>query len=199
MSFPTSENLFKRIKTDRSISSSHVTIGYYDSVLDKYLEKRFSAWKEIKNGGDIPWHRVYYFKYMDQVVWDRNTKTYAPDKLISIQKNLPEEFKIISYNVLSEKLSERKDKIMDYLITSNPSIVCLQEVEDVLINGLKQLNEYELAVTDMKHNNIVFMSKFKINAIHIIQMNANKQALKITICDHNNNDVQFIGLHLTSD
>src|SRR5579872_4331710 len=51
----------------------------------------------------------------------------------------------------------------------------------------------------MKNTNVVFLSKYIITSTKIIKLNTSKQALKITIMNHNNNIVQFVGIHLTSD
>src|SRR5277367_6209362 len=114
--FPTSEDFYKRILSDRNISSSHVSIVYFDNVVVKYLEKRVSAWKEVSKGGDVPWHRVYFFKYKDKIIWDRDTKTCNIDELISERRPLKENFKIITYNILNDKtLHERAINIINFI------------------------------------------------------------------------------------
>lgn len=201
--FPTSEEFYKRVLTDRGISSCHVTIVYLDSVLGKHMEKRISAWREISKGGDIPWHRVYAFKYKDKIIWDREKKECLIDEMISSRKNLSDKFKIVSYNILNDKtLDDRKANIINYLVEANPDICCLQEVTDDFVTEIKKnqhLKSYEIAVTDLKTNNIVILSRYTINNITLIRFNSNKQALKVTVCDQNDIEVDFIGVHLTSD
>ena len=201
--FPTSDEFYKRILTDRNISSCHVVIVYLDSMLNKYMEKRISAWREISKGGDIPWHRVYFFKYKDKIIWDREKRLCTIDEMISCRNNIMDSFKIISYNILNDKsLNTRIGDIVSYLLSTDADIICLQEVSDDFINVIKSndiLQKYELAITDLKSNNIVILSKFTINQISLIQLNFHKQAIKITISDKNDMDVDIVGIHLTSD
>ena len=201
--FPTSDEFYKRILTDRNISSCHVSVVYLDSMLNKYMEKRISAWKEISKGGDIPWHRVYFFKYKDQIIWDREKRLCTIDEMISCRNNIMDSFKIVSYNILNDKsLETRTTDIINYLISTDADIICLQEVSGDFINSIKSnpiLQKYEIGITDLKSNNIIILSKFTINQISLIQLNFHKQAIKITISDKNDMDVDIIGIHLTSD
>jgi uncharacterized protein (UPF0248 family) len=197
--FPTFDDIFKRIKSDKRISTAHIYIVYFDSALNKFMDKRFAAWKDIQRGGDIPVHRVYFIKYKDIVIWDRKSKECTIDSIISERNNLPQRFRILSYNILNnETLCDRIGGIVDYIINTNADVVCLQEVSNILLEKLKILPQYELVVTDLKDNNVAFISKCKIDKTDIISMKG-KQALKIIINDQNDMPVQFIGLHLTSD
>ena len=202
-SFPTSVEVFKKIKGNKQISSSHIVIGYLDRILNKNLEKRFSSWKDINNGGDIPWHRVYYFKYKDKIIWDRNTRYYGLNDIISPDIKLEEKISILSYNILdNDSLEKRKEFIVKYLSESNADIICLQEVNESIVDYIREREEfknYEITTTDLKINNIMFLTRQKINNISLINLNSSKQALKIVLNDQNDNEVQFIGIHLTSD
>src|SRR5271166_3487185 len=127
--FPTSEEFYKRIINDRNIASTNVAIIYYDSILDKHLEKNINMWSTTSNGGDIPWHRVYAFKYKDEIIWDRLNKKYSIEGIIECQKKIKSNFKIVSYNILNnETLIDRAADIINYLHSTDADIICLQEV-----------------------------------------------------------------------
>jgi poly(A) polymerase len=66
----TSEEVYHRVRWDPTFDPARFTIGY---------EARRPEPKEIRlcdfsPGGDIPWHRVLYFKADGDIVWDRRTQ-----------------------------------------------------------------------------------------------------------------------------
>ena len=78
-SMKTAGDVRRRIQWDEQINKEEITVGYLD---------RFLGIKECKFGsfdwGDIvladigalaiPEHRIHYFKYKNEVVWDKNTR-----------------------------------------------------------------------------------------------------------------------------
>lgn len=165
------------------------------------MERQISAWREISKGGDIPWHRVYGFKYKDKLIWDREKKECLIDELLIQHNKLQSKFKIVSYNILDDKsFNDRKAHILKYLSTTDSDVICLQEVSGDFITAIKtdsQFQEYEIATTDLITNNIVFLSRCTANNITLIRLNSHNQALKITVRDHNDISIDFIGVHLT--
>jgi endonuclease/exonuclease/phosphatase family metal-dependent hydrolase len=200
--FPTSVNLYKRVLTDRNIQSCHVSIVYFDSVLNKMREKPISAWKEVTKGGDIPWHRVHYFKYKDEIVWDREKRVFTVEKMITnIDRNVGERFKIMTYNILNDKtLSDRTESILRFIEFEDPDVLCLQEMNDEFCKKLKnKFPNRNIVSTDLKLNNITFMTKSQIVATNLITINIHKQAINIILNNHQDVPISFVGIHLTSD
>ncbi|AYV84279.1 MAG: endonuclease/exonuclease/phosphatase family [Hyperionvirus sp.] len=202
--FPTSEALFSRIKTDTNLVGSHVSIVYLDSMKEKYLEKNISTWKNIADGGDIPWHRVHYFKYKDKVIWDRALKKCDLTPIMKASSLIANSFKVVTYNVLSDfylkeitDFSKRKDVIVKYLMEAGADVICLQEVTDLLLDELKGVESYQIAFTDRKGNNVVIMTKCKIVSVRYVTFNESKQAICVGV-ESEWGVVQFVGVHLTS-
>ncbi|VBB17634.1 hypothetical protein YASMINEVIRUS_97 [Yasminevirus sp. GU-2018] len=202
--FPTSEEFYKRVLSDPKIQACHVSIVYFDSVLQKMIPKMATAWKEISKGGDIPWHRVHYFKYKDTVVWNRAEKTCTINELLesSTRSNLNESFSLMTYNILSDDLEDRIDSVLTYIGDSGTDIVCLQEVSNKMVDYIRvwaSAHGYNLSSTDLKANNVVFLAKPNIVKSELVVLNFHKQAIIVTILNHLELEVDFVGLHLTSD
>ena len=69
----TSREVYDRVRWDSRLDPTRFVIGY---------EARMSAPKEVAftafvPGGDIPWHRVVYFREGDAIVWDRRSRLDA--------------------------------------------------------------------------------------------------------------------------
>jgi uncharacterized protein (UPF0248 family) len=73
----TSREVYDRIRWDPRIDPTRFVIGY-ESRLPEPREVAFTAFVP---DGDIPWHRVLYFREGSRVVWDRRTRldTVHPD------------------------------------------------------------------------------------------------------------------------
>jgi len=65
----TSEDIYNQIKWDPAYDSSTCIIGYMDRFEGMH-EISFEEWPT----SDIPFHRVWYFKLGDKVVWDRKKR-----------------------------------------------------------------------------------------------------------------------------
>jgi poly(A) polymerase len=79
-----SKELINRIKWDSNFEPEMLRIGYLDrfvGIMECSLE--------TYDIGDIPMHRIYYLKYDNCLVWDRETKL---DKLSFATS--PSDFKI---------------------------------------------------------------------------------------------------------
>ena len=70
-SLPTSQEIYDRIRWDPGLDESLFTIGYEDRE-QGLQEVPFSCFIP---GGDVPWHRIQYFRMGETVVWDRRTRT----------------------------------------------------------------------------------------------------------------------------
>lgn len=67
----TSREVYDRIRWDARFDPTEFTIGY-EARLETLKEIPFSKYEP---GGDIPWHRLWYFRRGDTIVWDRRTRT----------------------------------------------------------------------------------------------------------------------------
>jgi poly(A) polymerase len=210
--FPTSEEIYARIKSDCIFNQAQVQITYYDGIKDALIDLPFCQWNPIKAGGDIPWHRVYFFKYGYKSIWDREKKVCSMDGLYTILKSMealhtitiPENFRIMTWNILSDhydkqitNLKLRQDSILNYIRNADLHMVCLQEVTNdfyqVLSNQFRE--QYHLAKTDLATNNLVFMSKIPFSSVQLIPVNASKEMLWIKF----SNLLQVFVVHLTSN
>ncbi|GHG97040.1 DUF504 domain-containing protein [Comamonas sp. JC664] len=68
--FTTSREVYHRIRWDERFDPREFVIGYdtHDEVM---AEMPFN---DFVPDGEIPWHRVWYFKRRQQVVWDRRER-----------------------------------------------------------------------------------------------------------------------------
>ena len=75
----TADDVIKRIKWDPSIDSNFILVGYEDRFVG-VLEKGFHdfKWGDIAMAEyhelSIPQHRIVYFKYNDEVIWDKEKR-----------------------------------------------------------------------------------------------------------------------------
>jgi len=65
------EQIFNKIRWDPKYDTSMFTVGYLDRFIG-VMEMSFD--KFIVNPDPIPFHRIYFFKLNDQIVWDREKK-----------------------------------------------------------------------------------------------------------------------------
>jgi uncharacterized protein (UPF0248 family) len=66
----TSEDVYDRIKWDQSFAQDDFIIGY----TDRFRGMMEIPFLEFTPGGDIPYHRIYYFRNSEGFVWDRETR-----------------------------------------------------------------------------------------------------------------------------
>ena len=205
----TSEEIYARILTDSTLTINKFVISYWDSIKKKHIDVPVSNWKPIKNGGDVPWHRVTYIKFNGTIVWDRENKINNIDSCVEAIENnhLGKSFKIVTFNVMSDiyqskmtDMSTRANKIFDYLKQTKAEIICLQEIQKKFLALLKEnFKEYNICHTNVGTNDVVIMSKYKPNSCDTIEFNETKHALAITLNMADGNQILFVGIHLTSD
>ncbi|MFB2918185.1 poly(A) polymerase [Aerosakkonema funiforme] len=66
----TSREVYHRIVWDARLNANAFTIGYRDRRWEERIwEKPLVEWQA---DGDIPWHRIRYFRCQDTIVWDRD-------------------------------------------------------------------------------------------------------------------------------
>lgn len=210
--FPTSEEIYYRFKTDATFNQAKVLITYLDSLKKRFIDLPLCQWKSIKDGGDIPWHRVYYIKYDSKIVWNRDTKTSSIQELaeqLSAEKSfleieITESLRLMTWNVLSDiyekhitNMQLRQDAIFDYIEASNCDIICLQEVTNEFFTALTSRfhGNYQLAKTDLKTNNLAILSKIPFSSFDLVTLNTNKQIL----CVHFAKLMTISVVHLTSN
>ncbi|MBU8898212.1 DUF504 domain-containing protein [Corallococcus sp. M34] len=80
--FPTSREVYHRIRWDPRLDAREFVIGY-DAHGDVLEEMPFGAFVP---DGEIPWHRVWLFKHGRRVVWDRRERLDLLDSLIPHQE-----------------------------------------------------------------------------------------------------------------
>ncbi|QSQ18852.1 DUF504 domain-containing protein [Pyxidicoccus parkwayensis] len=83
--FTTSREVYHRIRWDPRLDAREFSIGY-DAHLEQLEEMPFEAFVP---DGEIPWHRVWYFKRGRQVVWDRRERLDLLDSLIPPEPPAP--------------------------------------------------------------------------------------------------------------
>jgi endonuclease/exonuclease/phosphatase family metal-dependent hydrolase/2'-5' RNA ligase len=213
--FPTSEDLYYRLKTDPTFLESKAIVVYFDIVKNKYFDVPLIKWTPISKGGDIPFHKVYYFKYNNVIIWDRTNKICKIDELIDQLNNRVEillnfPFKILTLNVMSDiyqkqitNMDKRADAICSYLLNSDADIICLQEIMPKfgLILESKLGSIYDISKTDLEINNIWILSKSTIQTMSIIKLGPAKEVLCADISTSNSEIpiIKIYGVHLTSD
>jgi len=68
----TSEDVFNRLRWDEGMEAG-VIVGYEDR-LEGPVEVPFKAFIPISEGGCVPFHRVFYFRREEDVLWDRRRR-----------------------------------------------------------------------------------------------------------------------------
>lgn len=210
---PTSLEIYNRIKTDSTFQEHKGVIVYFDAIKKKYIDTPLTKWTPIDKGGDIPWTRVYYIKYNDKIIWDREKRICLIDDIKSELENITEiseNFKIISLNTLSDKydknitkLDLRKHLIITFIsdsLNDDASIICLQEVNPELGNLITSTfkNQINIFRTNLDDNDIYILSKPTIIKSNIIEISPQKHFPLITVQNENNNEINILGVHLTS-
>ncbi|WP_224372507.1 poly(A) polymerase [Hyalangium versicolor] len=76
--FTTSRELYHRIRWDPRLDAREFVIGY-DAHSEEMEEMPFEAFVP---DGEIPWHRVWYFRRGTEVVWDRRKRLDVLDSLV---------------------------------------------------------------------------------------------------------------------
>ena len=76
----TASDVISRIKWDEELSAKDFTVGYLDRFLG-IMEKGFAdfSWEGLASVDHfidfaIPQHRIQYFKYLDEIVWDKRER-----------------------------------------------------------------------------------------------------------------------------
>ncbi|MFL5346255.1 MAG: poly(A) polymerase [Hyalangium sp.] len=82
--FTTSREVYHRIRWDPRLDAREFVIGY-DAHSEQLEEMPFEAFVP---DGELPWHRVWYFRRGPEVVWDRRKRI---DTLATLVPSAPEE------------------------------------------------------------------------------------------------------------
>lgn len=212
--FPTSEKIYNRIRTDGHLYPNKAMVTYYDSIMQKYMDCPLLKWIPIKNGGDIPWHRVYFIKYDNDIIWDRENKICTIDEVaqrVNEIKCLDKMIKIITLNVMSDvfekkitDIKKRKEKLIEYIFASNANICCLQEVSLELLNAIVEYNQnngkkYDIVNTQIGENDLCILTTATIIGSSTVKLNPMKEIIIATVNDVNNEQLKIFNVHLTSD
>jgi hypothetical protein len=208
----TSIDIYNRIKTDNSFQEHKAIICHFDAIKKKYIDTPLSKWIPIDKGGDIPWTRVYYFKYDGKIIWDREKRLCLIDEIkSSLQsvKKIGEKISVLSLNTLSDKyeknitkLDIRKNIIIQFLDEKlkMTDIICLQEVNPELGNLIteKFKNLYNIHRSNLDDNDIYIITSLTIIKSDVIEISLQKHFPYICVIDENENEFYIYGIHLTS-
>jgi len=205
----TSREIYAWILNSPEFKPSNFTISYFDAIKKKYIDVALLKWKPIDRAvdpGDIPWTRVYFIKWKDQIVWNRETRFCDLTQAIEKDQFLPNQFSIMSFNILSDaydknvtNMDKRLPLLTEFITNSNMDIICLQEIIDKVLPELNKTG-YLCHKTDTKTNNVVILSK--IPPIHYATISlggAEKQAIICTYLFEGGIKLNIAGIHLTSD
>jgi endonuclease/exonuclease/phosphatase family metal-dependent hydrolase/2'-5' RNA ligase/uncharacterized protein (UPF0248 family) len=206
----TSEECYNRIMTDPSLDKNAFEIVYMDAIKQKYMNVSVTKWKPIKNGGDVPWHRVDYIHFNGKVVWDRKQRICILDQCTiadSSINELPQTFKVCTLNVMSDEhekkitnIKLRIESIILFIKELNCDIICIQEVQPELLNRFKiEFSDKFIYATDIGYNEVVFITKVISTCSTIIPFSPSKQAIILNMTMYDGNTITFAGVHLTSD
>eukprot|EP00621_Florenciella_sp_RCC1693_P004085 CAMPEP_0182535822 /NCGR_PEP_ID=MMETSP1323-20130603/18763_1 /TAXON_ID=236787 /ORGANISM="Florenciella parvula, Strain RCC1693" /LENGTH=214 /DNA_ID=CAMNT_0024745999 /DNA_START=118 /DNA_END=758 /DNA_ORIENTATION=- len=70
----TTEEIYFRMLHDSRFDTENMIIGYHDRIRGR-MEMKFSAFTPLRDGGDVPFHRLRYFRHpTGGVYYDRETK-----------------------------------------------------------------------------------------------------------------------------
>ena len=75
----TATDVINRIQWDEQLNPSHFTVGYLDRFLG-IVENSFNSfdWEDVTSQDPtvlaIPKHRIQYFKFHDEILWDKNKR-----------------------------------------------------------------------------------------------------------------------------
>ena len=79
-SMKTAADVISRLQWDRALPTEHFAVGYLDRFLG-VLEQPFTAfcWEDLASVDDVevlavPQHRIHYFKYRGEKVWDKASR-----------------------------------------------------------------------------------------------------------------------------
>ena len=99
----TSKEIYSWILNSEEFKPSNFTISYYDAIKNKYIDVALLKWKPIDrlvDPGDIPWTRVYFIKWKNNIVWDRENRICDLSQAIEQDQFLPNKFNVMSFNIL---------------------------------------------------------------------------------------------------
>ena len=205
----TSEEIYNRIMTDPNLNKNLFVMTYRDVVKNKYIDMPATSWVSIAKGGIIPFHRVDYIKFEGRVIWDRPNRICIIDECIKEDETnqiLPNLFTITTANVLSDEyeksitnISKRIGGIMEFLSDDKRDIICLQEVQPILLIEINKLTDCYVSNTTMGFNDIVIITKIKPVSHEIIDLGQQKSALVVTLKLSNDSELHIVGIHLTSN
>lgn len=91
-SFPTGKQVYDRIRWDSALEPIWFTIG----VLERESESGIAeiSYEAFEPDGDIPWHRIRYFRVGAYLVWDRAARVDRLAELREVALSADEEFSL---------------------------------------------------------------------------------------------------------
>lgn len=203
----TFDDVYNRIITDLNLNKHKFTIEYKN--FDRTLEMLATKWIPIKKGGEIPTHKVVNIKFNGKIIWNKEKLCLIDECVENIDESkniLQDNFTITTFNVLSDEyeknitnLSKRLKDILDFVTNDHYDIICLQEVQSILLNELKKLEGYYICNTNIGINDIAIVTKIEPVSFELVDMGHQKNALLVTLKLENEKYLNIVGVHLTSD
>ncbi|CAB4056287.1 unnamed protein product [Lepeophtheirus salmonis] len=158
----TAWDVIKRLQWDNSLNPSLFTLGFLDRFLG-VLEKPFSefCWEDLASVDDtevfaIPQHRIQYFKYRGEKVWDK------PSRLDLVFGSKGDERGI--HNVISEidALKLKKEMEKEEYTDDDSDIECGSDEDNALIfvgNPSSKINALKIEEEDRSTHFIAIQVK----------------------------------------
>ena len=124
----TSEEVISRILWDPDLPSEKFKVGYLDRFLG-IIEKPFSSfsWEDLATVGNnvlaVPKHRIQYFKYREEIVWDKRSQM---DNFFGSRGGR------LIQNIVCEQEAKKEEENPKSKVTSESELIEVDiEVEDI--------------------------------------------------------------------
>ena len=132
-SMKTAADVIKRLQWDEFVQKEDFIVGYMDRIVG-LVEKRFTAftWEDLASVDymslAIPQHRIQYFKYKSEKVWDKNERLDNVFGSAGNKLTLTEAIEI--YEAKELELEKSKNKEIEATVESGDSISSVTNAEN---------------------------------------------------------------------
>ena len=222
--FPTSAELYTAIRNDPFIFKQAVTLGYADAVKDRVMYAPFNEWKTVDEGGDVPWHRVYFFMYAGLPLggrvplWDRVARVCRARGVHTANKELPKvaygRLRVATLNTFNDRSRRHPQaaRIAPLVavvaeLAAGADAVFLQEATEELVAALcsaaasGRFETPHVATTvgtEGLADHLVVLSRAAIVDARVEKLNRSKAFLVVDVLAEDLRPVRLLNVHLTS-